>query len=154
MIVVRRALFTPEDMADALFLARRMHEESPLHRDYNFHAAKVSELITNAIAADDWLPLLAHKDGKPIGMALLVVAQTFFGTDNECSDLVFYVDPVERGTRCAIKMLTFIEWWASDRDAKRIMIGVHNGINHEVAVRFFNKLGYLSQGILVEKSVH
>ncbi len=152
MIVVRRADI--DDVEDALFLARRMHVESPLHCDYNYSQAKVEQLIECAIATEEWLPLLAYKGGKPIGMALMVVAETFYGGDKECTDLVFYVDPTERGGRCALKMVQFIEWWSSDKDAKRIMIGVHNGINHDQASSFFTKLGYRAQGIVMEKSVH
>jgi GNAT superfamily N-acetyltransferase len=78
----------------------------------------------------------------------------FYGPDKECTDLAFYVDRAVRGGSVAFRMLSRIDWWASDLGAERIAIGIHNGINHEQGVRFFSKLGYKPQGILMEKSVH
>ncbi len=152
MTVVRRC--EPEDVDDALFLARMMHAESPLHNSYRFDDAKVRQLIINSIADPNWLPVLAYAQGKPIGMALMLVTEMFYGPDKECLDLVFYVDPTARGGHAAFKMSSMIQWWASDQGAERCTIGIHNGINHDTAMSFFMKMGFKPLGVLMEKSVH
>lgn len=155
MIVVRRLDFDDKPKVEAAMrLAAMMHSESPLHSPYPFDTMQVHELMRAACKDPDWLPLVCLRDDEVIGMGLLMCQPMFFGPDKEVSDLAFYVRPDCRGTSAAFRMMAFIDLWASALGAVRIQVGIHTGINHDVALSFFQKIGYRVSGICVEKSVN
>jgi GNAT superfamily N-acetyltransferase len=150
---VRRV--TDEDVADVVELAWAFWSESPLHRDFPFDAVKVEGLIRNALAADDsWLALIVVDDDRIVGMALVFAMHMFFGPAIEVGDLAFYVRPDARGGRAALLLEREIASWAALVGASKVSIGIHTGINHDPARRFFEKRGYGLTGLMLSKSVH
>lgn len=153
MILRRLDPADPRDMVAAVALAKAMHAESPLHRERDFDHAKVRDLIYSACANPDWLPLIGWRNGQAASMALVVCSEDFYGNDKYVSDLVFYVRPDHRGGTLAFRMLVEIEKWAKLAGANQLQIGIHTGINHAAAVRFFQGMGMEVRGLMVEKSL-
>jgi GNAT superfamily N-acetyltransferase len=139
------------DLPELVEMARRFWSESPVHRDFRFDPGKVADLITMTSDHPDWLAIVAADERGICGMALVYAATMFFGPDVEVCDLAFYVDPARRGGRAAVLMLADIEAFARLHRAGKVSIGIHTGINHAQAVRFFTKLGFELDGQLVSK---
>lgn len=152
MIHVRRC--TDKDMYQVLRLARKMHAESPLHSLYPFSVEKVTHLVESARASADWLAVVVVKDMILIGFALVAKTPMYFSDSDEVVDLAIYIAPDSRGGRAALLLIKFIEHWAQHLGVARIAFGIHTGINHDQALSFFVKMGYVPEGIQITKSVH
>lgn len=144
---VRRAM--EEDMSEILVLARRFHAESPVHRALSFSEQKVSNLIRTAFEDPAWLPIVAVDDQGIIGIGLFWCLPEFYSEDRVAGDIVFYVAPDRRGSWAAIKMLDYVVEWARAAGALAYRMGIHTGINHDQAVRFFEKRGLKLTGFMM-----
>lgn len=140
MTHVRRAMV--EDLDAILPLARRFHSESEFHRAYRFDDAKVEALVRFAMDSTDWLALVALNSDAIVGFSLFLATEMYFSREMEASDLAFYVDPTQRGSRAAFVMLEALEKWARRARCRRISIAPNTGINHDAAGRFLQRFGY------------
>lgn len=151
MTHVRRVVAA--DIPDIVTMARAFHAESPIHRNLRFNATKVRQLVDAARQDDDWLVIAAFNDDDTmIGMAMVFALPAFFSDDYEMGDLTVYVAPEARGTRAALLMVQEILRFGGAKNVKMTRIGLNTGINHDLAARFFAKLGLPQVGILVGRA--
>lgn len=149
MITVRE--LTPERVGDLVELARAMHGESPVYRDYRFERDKLEGWAKLCLESEDWLCLIALDDGEPIGFIAVGSVDMLFSTERTVDDLGLFVLPRWRGTTAAVRLLRSMEGWASGR-GRVIRLGVTTGTNDAQATKFFQRFGYRQTGVMLSKA--
>lgn len=134
---------TQADMHDLIGLGRAFHEES-WYRDMDLSIAKLVQLIEGAIAGDPYFGYVAiDKSNRPIGYAMALCHEHYFGTDLTVTDLGIYLLPEYRSPLVAATLVRELEEWAFEHmGAKDINLGVSSGIADERIVRFYERLGF------------
>lgn len=147
-------LIEPDDVKYVVYLAEKMHAESPVYCQMTFDAAKVEALCNLCLNNEDWICIVAvTDDGTIIGFTAACVVPTLFGGDTIVEDLGFYVHAPWRGTTAAVRMLRMLETWAKSVGAVMIRMGITTGTNPVQTARFLGRFGYAETGWLYSKSV-
>lgn len=143
-------------------MARAMHAESPVYSRYAFDGWKVARLIDRLVQArppgysltggdDEVIGLVAEEEGALIGMAALVAVEQYFSRDKYVTDLCVYVTPEKRGGRAGLYLVHMLEAWAKQANALDIRLGVSTGIETEMVVGMYQRIGYKLDGYVLRK---
>lgn len=147
-------LLEERDVLSVVELARAMHEEAPVYRDFAFVDEKVAQLCANCLEREDWLCIVTEADdGMIVGFTAAVCVPTLFGEDAFVEDLGFYVHPAWRGTTAAVRMLRMLESWAAAMNASAIRMGVTTGTNPAQTGKFLQRFHYDLTGWLYTKPI-
>ena len=129
---------TDRDVDRVVEMGRRFITETAYAPHIPVNADKMRELAENLISSNDGL-LLVWDDGAR-GMSGMLGALVFehpMSGEKVCSEMFWWVNPESRGT-VGMKMLRYMEKWAVDRGAVKMMMIAPN----ERVGRFYERVGY------------
>lgn len=92
------------------------------------------------------LVMLAHAHSELIGFVCGVVHESVFNSRLRVTDIGLFVAPEYRSSTAAQDLIAHLEKWAQDNKATEIWLGQTTGDNPRVVERFYNRLGYKTQG--------
>jgi GNAT superfamily N-acetyltransferase len=140
-------LATPNDLPQALALARSMHVESRFRHyplDESGAARAFQDMVSHPASA---CVLLAEAtDGQLAGMLAAFVTHYFFADVRVVQDKWFYVSPRHRGSAAAMKLMLAVRRWAENRRAQELNINMSVDIDRERFDRFMGHLQFRNCG--------
>lgn len=89
---------------------------------------------------------LAWDDDKLVGFVCGVVHESMFNETKRVSDIGLFVLPEYRNSDIATKLIAHLEKWARDQQASQLWLGQTTGDNPRIVERFYNRLGFKTQG--------
>ena len=92
-------------------------------------------------------------DDQYRGLILMGISQHYFSTYKWATDFAFFVLPEYRGSTLAVRLLREAEKWAKANGASELTILHNTGINTDTATRFFNGVGYETNGHIFSKEL-
>ena len=104
--------------------------------------AKVHMLVTSPRT----LVELAFDEDKLVGFVCGVVHESVFNETKRVTDIGLFVLPDYRKGDIATKLIGHLEKWARDQQASQLWLGQTTGDNPKVVERFYNRLGFKTQG--------
>ncbi len=137
------------DVPRMVDLAEQMHTESRFTM-LRFDREKMAQVITTLIDHAGALALVAVKDGAVIGGFLGVTEEHFFSRDKFAFDLATFIAPEHRGGFVAVRLLRRYVAWAKEQGIACINAGIASGINHDVSVRLYERIGFVNTGVAFE----
>jgi GNAT superfamily N-acetyltransferase len=137
MITYRTA--TKEDVPQIVALTDSMLAHTTLG---TATPAKVHMLVTSPRT----LVELACDGDKLVGFVCGVVHESVFNDIKRVSDIGLFVLPEYRDSDIAKKLIAHLEKWAKDQQAQQLWMGQTTGDNPRVVERFYNRLGFKTQG--------
>lgn len=141
MAEIRRA--GEADLDALVALGQAMHAESPRYRDHSFSPEKVRALAVTLMAQPERAAVLvAEVDGEVVGVFTAFACARWFGDDVMVSDLAVYVVPEHRGSSLFFRLVKAAERWAASVGARDLEIGVSTGVQQDVTVRAYQRMGY------------
>jgi GNAT superfamily N-acetyltransferase len=90
--------------------------------------------------------MLACNETAIIGYVCAVVHESIFNDKLRVSDIGLFVLPDYRHTSASIKLVRLLEEWAIKQGASQIWLGQTTGDEPDRVVKFYNRLGYKTQG--------
>ena len=142
-----------EQLLEAVRLGADMWAESPVYRHMKQDVAKLIEFAYTMRADDNSFFMVALHHGEVIGFMLGSLAAHGFHTDLFAYDRFVYVSPTRRGSTAASTLITAFEQWAKDNGAARVLLGVTTGTHTDATEKLYNKLGYVTVGVLTMKEI-
>lgn len=127
------------DVADIVRLTDQMLSHTTLGRAT---PDKVYMLVTSPRT----LVKLAHDDSQLVGFVCGVVHESMFNAVRRVSDIGLFVIPEYRKSDIARNLIADLESWARQQQAQQLWMGQTTGDNTHVVERFYNRLGYKTQG--------
>jgi len=140
MITYRTA--TKEDVLKIVGLTDEMLAHTKLGRA-TIH--KVHMLVTSPRTLVELAIDTDHND-KLVGFVCGVVHESVFNETVRVTDIGLFVLPEYRKGDIATKLIAFLEKWAKDQQASQLWLGQTTGDNPKVVERFYNRLGFKTQG--------
>lgn len=143
---------TANDITPLLILGSKMHQESPRFRERNFDMLKVAKLMHWLVTDENGMLLVAERDGQIVGGMLALVAEDYFGSDLQASELALYVNPDKRGCMSGVRLLRGYVDWAMARGVVHgsIQAGISTGVHPERTGRMYELAGFRQVGGLFE----
>lgn len=137
---------------DALHaLGQAMHAESPRFSQLTYDAGKVDALLRNAVHDSRYFTLVAaEEDGEIIGAFVGFMMEHWCSTDQVAQDISIFVRPDRRGGILAARLAKAFIYWAQDRGAKQIVLGISTGVKVEETAKLYKSLGLKQFGYLFE----
>ena len=83
---------------------------------------------------------------KLIGFSCAVVHESMFNNNKRVSDIGLFVDKEYRKSEIAAVLIEQLEAWAMQQGAGQIWLGQTTGDNVAIVERYYNRLGYKTQG--------
>lgn len=145
--MIELANVSNEDAAVAM--ARLMHAESAMSR-LPFSENKVRARIRhpNAFCA------MYRRGGEYIGGILGSLGQPYYTDAIVASDDAIFIKQEHRGNGIiVVRLIRAFEKWAIERGAAEVYLGVSTGINPDVALGLYAKLGYEPVGGMTKRSL-
>lgn len=102
--------------------------------------------ITALVTSPKCLVMLACDQHNIIGYTCAVVHESVFNNLLRVSDIGLFVLPEYRNTSASIKLVKLLEEWAKEQGASQLWLGQTTGDDPERVVKFYNRLGYKTQG--------
>lgn len=87
-----------------------------------------------------------NESNKLVGFVCGVVHESVFNTTKRVSDIGLYVAPEYRNSEIAAVLIEHLETWAMKMGASQIWLGQTTGDYPKLVERFYNRLGYKTQG--------
>jgi L-amino acid N-acyltransferase YncA len=140
---------THADIPALVALAKRMHGAS-IHADLLWDEPKMRGLLPGLIDNPGCLALVAERAGEVIGGFLACEEEMFFSREKFSCDLAVFVAPEHRGGMAAARLINAYVAWGKSRDVRCINAGVASGINHDVSIALFHRLGFVTTGVTLE----
>ena len=103
---------------------------------------KIRGLVNSPIT----LVMLAFSNEDLIGFICGVVHESVFNTTKRVSDIGLYVAPEHRSGIVAAVLIEHLETWAMRQGARQVWLGQTTGDYPRLVERFYNRLGYKTQG--------
>lgn len=151
-IVVAPLLYA--DVEIVVDMAKRMHADSPVYRDYPFSEVILRSWVVAAIEKpNSCFCAVAWKNGEIIGALLGAAAYMLFSECRMANELGFYVYEQFRGGRAALLLVKAFEEWAKRVDCVLVMVGVSAGITDERAISFYERLDYKKHGATFRREI-
>lgn len=142
---------TLKDIPGILALGKRMHAESPRFSRLAFDGEKVQALFTHALTDHRYFILVADdEDGSLAGGFVGYMAPHWFSQDEVAQDLAVFVRQDRRGGILAARMVKAFTYWAHDRGAKQITLGISTGVKVEQTEQLYKSLGLKQFGSIFE----
>ena len=103
---------------------------------------KIQALVTSPRT----LVMLACNGTAIIGYTCAIVHECVFNDRIRVTDIGVFVLPEYRTTSAAVKLVKHLEEWARKQGASELWLGQTTGDDPERVVKFYNRLGYQTQG--------
>ena len=105
-------LATLNDVPALLELGKDLYKDSPF-ASMKFDFSKVKEQLEAAIMMpDQWLVLVSHDEGKPVGCLVAYVFHPLYSKDKIACEVLWHLLPEYRKGRRGVDMMTAFEYWA------------------------------------------
>lgn len=151
---MRVRLIRQEDIEPMIDLARDMHKESPVYRDIPFSDAAMRGWFTASVEkSGEYFCAVIEDAGAIVGAMLALAAPVLFSEVKAAYEMGLYVYPKYRGTGAAWRLYAYFEKWAKTENCGFGLIGVSAGVNDDVGVRFYKRLGYDPAGVSMRKEL-
>lgn len=142
---------TLKDLDALRALGKTMHAESPRFSRLEYDASKVDAVLQIALADPRYFTLVAEEeDGEIIGGFVGFMMEHWCSTDSVAQDLALFVRPDRRGGILAARLVKSFVYWAQDRGAKHIVLGISTGVKVEETASLYKSLGLKQFGYLFE----
>jgi len=134
-------------MEDAVFLARRAHEESRFSH-ITLAPRKVRAIAERALSDPHrHAVMMAWKKGKPVGTVYCSVGEYRIGVGTPITAIhdIFVLKETRqslRGGRVALGLLRGVDTWSQARSSKEILVHVTSGIDMGRTHKLIKRLGY------------
>lgn len=133
------------DIAAMVALGRLLHAESRF-RVLPYDEARLWQIGRRGLANRNPGLLLAERDGRIVGMAIVVVGEHFFSAARTATIQLIYVHPDARGGMSAVKLLRAIRRLAGDAGAADLHLNVTTAIVPARTDRFLRRMGFRQTG--------
>lgn len=142
---------TINDLDAIIDLGKHMHAESSRFGALVFDELKVRKLITGLLSRETGFVLVAEEpDGNIFGGFAGFISEHWYSTDQVAQDLGLFVRMDRRGGIAAARMVKAFIYWAQDRGAKQITLGISTGIKVEQTAQLYRSLGLKQFGYCFE----
>lgn len=148
-MIIRQA--DAHDLPVLLQMAAAMHAESPAYNSIEFDKAMTECFLEFVVEGDDYIKLVAEKDGQIIGALLGHISCFFFSPKKRACDIAFYIYPAHRGSMAAPKLISAYENEAQGRGCGHSYLGVSTA--HKGAGAFYERIGYTNCGTCYMKEL-
>ena len=136
---------TGADVAAMIGLGRSLHAESRF-RALPLDDARMQEIGRRGLAKGHPGLLLAERDGRAVGMAIVVAGEHFFSAAVAATVQLIYVAPEARGGTAAVKLLRAVRRWVAQAGATDLHVNVTTGIKADRTDRFLRRMGFRQTG--------
>ena len=102
--------------------------------------------IRALVLSPNTLVTLAWADAKLVGFNCAAVHESMFNNNKRVSDIGLFVDKEYRKSEIARVLIERLEAWAQKQGASQIWLGQTTGDNVAIVERYYNRLGYKTQG--------
>lgn len=133
------------DIAAMVALGRLLHAESRFHA-LPYDEARLWQIGRRGLANRNPGLLLAERDCRIAGMAIVVVGEHFFSTARTATIQLIYVHPEARGGMSAVKLLRAIRHLATAAGAADLHLNVTTAIAPARTDRFLRRMGFRQTG--------
>lgn len=104
------------------------------------------EKIYMLVTSPRTLVMLAVEGEKTVGFICGVVHESMFNDRRRVTDIGLFVSPEYRHSTIAEDLVAHLEKWARDQQAEQVWLGQTTGGHVRLVERFYNRLGYKTQG--------
>jgi len=133
------------DIRAMIALGHRLHAESR-YRTLPLDDARMAEIGRRGLANRNPGLIVAERDGRLVGMAVVTIGEHFFSPALTATVLLLYVAPEARGGTAAVKLLRALRRWAAQAGADDLHLNVTTGIELVKTDRFLRKMGFRQTG--------
>jgi len=137
------------DVPRMVELGAIMHAESR-HASLSYDPDKMARTIESLIDYPGGFAIVADHGGRVIGGFLGIAEEHFFSREKFSFDLATFIDPAYRGGYVAAALLKAYVKWAQGQGITCINAGVASGINHDVSIRLYERIGFAHTGVTLE----
>lgn len=141
---------TLEDALEIIKVGEELKNESRF-RNHKYDPVGVEQILACTIRSPDKF-FIAYDD-QFRGLILMGIREHYFSDYKIAGDFAFFVKPEYRGSTLAVRLLREAERWAKENGANEMTILHNTGINTDQASRFFNGIGYETQGHIFSKEL-
>lgn len=142
---------TINDLDALVALGKQMHAESTRFGELVFDEQKVRALLADLLSRDSGFALVSQEaDGQIVGGFAGYMTEHWYSTDQVAADLALFVRMDRRGGIAAARMVKAFIYWAQDRGAKQITLGISTGIKVEQTAQLYRSLGLKQFGYCFE----
>ena len=147
--MIRRA--TEDDIADLVWSARDMVEESPIWEMFDPEAMR--RTLERILVDGRGAAFVAEYPGRDrlAGTAVAFLSERPFSGELIVADLAIYVAPEHRGGGLAPRLIGVLEAWAREEGAIEIQLGINSGISVARTGALYRRLGYADSGLVLTK---
>lgn len=144
-----------EDVEQGVALIKRMLDEGSAHKRIPFDAPAIRGWLCAAVEKpDEFFCVVAEHEGEIVGGMLGARTNYCFSFTQKAGELGLYVAPEHRGGMLGAKLIKSFEAWAKKHGCATVQVGVTIGINNDLAVKLYEKLGFTVEGPMMSKEVH
>ena len=136
---------TDSDVRHIYTLGKKMHAESEFS-ELDWNEDKVLKWLSANTENPQRLVYCAYDDGVLVGVFIGSISRFYFGDDQLASDLLWYVDKDYRGTRVGVRLLKEFKKWATEKNVKRIQVGISSGLSMDRTGALLEKMGFTQIG--------
>lgn len=146
--MIRRA--TEDDIADLVWTARDMVEESPAWEAFD---PEVMRKTLEGIIKRSGAAFVASFPGRDrlAGAAVAFLTQRPFSGELFVADLAVYVAPEHRGSGLAKRLIGVLESWAREEGAVEVQLGISSRISVPRTAALYRSLGYSETAVVMGK---
>lgn len=134
---------TLEDIPTILDLGEKMVAESRFQA-YGLNRAKTAKTLAMMIGqpAHSVILLAERSPGQTVGMLAGYVVDFFFCDAFVAQDRFFFVEPENRGSSAAVKLLVAFRRWAEQRKVRELNINMSVAVDMQRFNKMMSKLGF------------
>ncbi len=133
------------DLTAMMELGRLLHAESRF-RKLPIDEARLMEIGRMGLAKGNPGLILAERQGRLVGMAIVVAGEHFFSVAKAATVQLVYVHPKARGSRAAILLLRALRRWAIEAGAEDLHVNNTTAIHADRTDRFLRHMGFRQTG--------
>lgn len=146
--MIRQA--THEDIPVLIDLGEVMHAESPRFSRLRFSREKLATTLHQLLISPDGFLWVAESDEGVFGGMAAIVGAHWASEDRIASDLALFIDPQHRGGLAVLRLINRFRWWAREKKASIVQVGLTTGVNTEDTARLLERLGLTRCGVILE----
>lgn len=110
---------------------------------FSFNRTKLVSFIVKAIGSSGYfIRVIKREDGKILGGILAYAVSPVFSDDMIVEELLLYFSPDQVGTASVFELISSLEDWAKEIDAKEIHIANSSGFKQEKFAILMKRKGY------------
>jgi GNAT superfamily N-acetyltransferase len=141
------------DLTGLVALAGRLHRESA-YRELDYREEKVAGYVALVLDCPARYCLhVAEHDERLVGFLAGYLEAYVFGHETVAHDTAFFVEPAQRGSFTAKRLIGAFVEWAHAHGAREVCLGVSSGIAPERVGRFYERLGFHPAGAIYKQRV-